>query len=659
VATPTGKSPTGPDVHPPAAKSAAGANLPAPAKEVKNKPAQPSEPTAPSSPGAKDKAKDQTEPAQKPGVRRGSPEPAVSPPDVARSGGLATTRAPALSPVSPPSPPAGTAPAAAPTLSGGVGLAVGAGLGAAFNALTKRNAEKQATDPAKVATKPEPANPQAVKPEPPKTQPTKPEPANPQPPKQEPPKTRAITPGPANPQLPPLAPAPAPAVAKPAPPPVKPVEPRLKDPAPAPHEPPKVKPAPAPREPPPASNERSALPVPAPSSSEFGMRNAELNSAIPIPRSAVKVIQIPHSKDELPPLHPATDPPPAPGEDHGLAAPSPASAPPASAPRIQEQPRDAGTLPRDAASGKVEQLANEGWVPLKHSTGAAVRDVERDVAGLDDGPAGKGAITSSIDPRTPADNQQSFDLETPRGASTNPAGNPPRKTSPREGKLETVLYKVEGKENFWDISRMHYYSGRYYKALWKANIDKVPQIDKLYRGTVLRIPPLEDLDPAYIDPPGTRARQPVESAAGSGDPRRTAASPRNLEHTANSQEGRGDGIPIRRSSRADAELNLPVSDVASDEPESGGRSSRGVRRAIIDDQGSEFRPRDAVARPIYKVRQYDTLRTIARDTLGDSHRASEILELNRDIIDDPRHLPVGQILELPEDARPARARSRR
>ena len=62
-------------------------------------------------------------------------------------------------------------------------------------------------------------------------------------------------------------------------------------------------------------------------------------------------------------------------------------------------------------------------------------------------------------------------------------------------------------------------------------------------------------------------------------------------------------------------------------------------------------------RPAYKVRQYDTLRSIARDMLGDSHRADEILDLNRDLIDDPAHLTVGQMLELPDDARTSVRRS--
>ena len=77
-----------------------------------------------------------------------------------------------------------------------------------------------------------------------------------------------------------------------------------------------------------------------------------------------------------------------------------------------------------------------------------------------------------------------------------------------EGKLETVLHRVEGPENFWDISRMYYSFGPYYKALWKANEDKVPEITKLHQGTVIRIPPPEDLDPAYIDPPGSAGPEP-------------------------------------------------------------------------------------------------------------------------------------------------------
>ena len=226
-----------------------------------------------------------------------------------------------------------------------------------------------------------------------------------------------------------------------------------------------------------------------------------------------------------------------------------------------------------------------------------------------------------------------------------------------------MLHRVERRENFWTISRSYYDSGRYYRALWKANSDKVLDITKLYEGTVIRIPPPEDLDPAYIDPPGKRpgeSRMDGEVLARHDGEADDHASTRSNPATANRRAGNvsGDGVPIRHSSRSDVELNLPVSDAATEQASGRDRSSRESSRSDRD-ADPEVRTGNVVARPIYKVRQYDTLRTIARDTLDDPRRANEILDLNRDVIDDPAHLIVGQILELPEDARPARARSRR
>jgi hypothetical protein len=88
------------------------------------------------------------------------------------------------------------------------------------------------------------------------------------------------------------------------------------------------------------------------------------------------------------------------------------------------------------------------------------------------------------------------------------------------------------------------------------------------------------------------------------------------------------------------EVQLPVSDPF-------------ARRG--DDAGASFDAEPETSpparRPRYKVRKYETLRSIARDTLNDSRRADEILELNAGLIDDPAHLVVGQEIELPEDAR--------
>jgi nucleoid-associated protein YgaU len=216
---------------------------------------------------------------------------------------------------------------------------------------------------------------------------------------------------------------------------------------------------------------------------------------------------------------------------------------------------------------------------------------------------------------------------------------------------------------------MYYDSGRYYRALWKANEDRVPAPDKLHQNTVIRVPPPEDLDPAYIDAPTSRNRRPAGENLPREDGKADAAAREGVEISTATSSRRPtpvDGVPIRRSSRSDAELTLPVADAAIDgdriRGRSAGQSSRSIvakRTGLNDQDEPEIRPREAVGRPIYKVRPYDTLRTIARDTLSDSRRADEILDLNRDIIDDPSHLIVGQILELPEDARTNRPRYRR
>jgi nucleoid-associated protein YgaU len=334
---------------------------------------------------------------------------------------------------------------------------------------------------------------------------------------------------------------------------------------------------------------------------------------------------------------------------------------------LESHDRPRSSPAEQAATDNSQELARQGWVPIRHSGGEAVRDVQRKVPGLEDN-AALGTAAGTTDPNAHADKEQSFDIESPPLGKSGEGGDSDAaragmRPARGEGKLETVLHRVESRENFWTISRSYYDSGRYYRALWKANSDKVPDITKLYQGTVIRIPPPEDLDPAYIDPPGKRpgqSRTDGEILVRHEGEANDSASTRSDPATTNRRTGNvsGDGVPIRHSSRSDVELNLPVSDAATEQASVRDWSSRGSSRSDPDAE-PEIRTRNAVARPIYKVRQYDTLRTIARDTLDDPRRANEILDLNRDIIDDPAHLIVGQILELPEDARPGRARNRR
>ena len=208
---------------------------------------------------------------------------------------------------------------------------------------------------------------------------------------------------------------------------------------------------------------------------------------------------------ELPTLHATGDSGPGPDPAAGVGGGRPVK--PGSDPESHDRPRSASPA-EPPVTASSEELARQGWVPIRHSGGEAVRDVQPEVSGLeDDTPRGTAAGTT--DPNAHADKEQNFEVETPPGGK-NGAGTSSDTaltgTHPARGesKLETVLHRVEGRENFWDISRMYYSSGRYYRALWKANEDQVPEITKLHQGTVIRIPPPEDLDPAYIDPPGKR-----------------------------------------------------------------------------------------------------------------------------------------------------------
>jgi nucleoid-associated protein YgaU len=374
---------------------------------------------------------------------------------------------------------------------------------------------------------------------------------------------------------------------------------------------------------------------------------------------------------------------PDPGQSHGQkheqTSSQPVGASAESTPREITDPQASDQAAPSALKPDHQELARLGWAPVKRAGPGMVRDLQREIADNDDGLGtsnqGKGTA-GTTDLGAHADKEQSFETEPApfgrrkvgRDALTGEAAAATMTASASSqapDKVETVLHKVERGENFWTIARLYYPSGRYYRALWKYNSAKVPVIDKLYVNTVLTIPPPEDLDPAYIDPPGTRAPR-----LGAKDPNLAARDDRSTDR----RVGRTEGVPVRRSSRSDPELNLPVSDPFTEQASDRGFSSRGggrsggPSRAVNDDDSPdqdnasdnepEVRSRSTVSRPVYKVRRYDTLRTIARDTLGDSRRADEVLELNRDIIDDPGHLIVGQILELPEDAKVVRARSR-
>jgi nucleoid-associated protein YgaU len=194
-----------------------------------------------------------------------------------------------------------------------------------------------------------------------------------------------------------------------------------------------------------------------------------------------------------------------------------------------------------------------------------------------------------------------------------------------------VPHVVKSGENFFTIAHDYYGSGRFYPALWKANSDQVPDPEKLRVGQTIRIPPPEALDGSLVLPP--------RAPAGAGTVANSARSTRPARDNASSK-----AVSDRSSAVA---LALPVSDPF------GERNFPATKPAAGDLAASSSAP----ARPRlprYRIRRQETLRSIARDTLGDSRRADEILEMNREVIDDPNQLKPGQEIELPEDARTGR-----
>ena len=363
----------------------------------------------------------------------------------------------------------------------------------------------------------------------------------------------------------------------------------------------------------------------------------------------------------------------------------------------EAEPRIAKSRTQDsrAEQASPENPAGAGWVSIPNS-GRLPIDGADDVAtkaGDSDPAIGSRSIIAR-DMRAHTAKDIGFELEssqprTPsRGAGDQAqtgerfaagAGSQAERDALDAPRVESVPHLVERGENFWSISRQYYNSGRYYRALWKANAERYPDISVLHVGDTIMIPPPEELDPKYIVAPRTGASSTLAGARGSPgsggngnrqdsatDPAEPSASSpsRRMPTSAarSSQASRfADGVPSRSSRATDGELDLSISDGRA-------RAGRSGELAVNDDASNDepetrtsARPRRsdtaAPSRPIYKVRPYDTLRSIARDTLDDPRRASEILELNRGLIDDPTQLIAGQILELPEDARTTLRRS--
>jgi nucleoid-associated protein YgaU len=375
-------------------------------------------------------------------------------------------------------------------------------------------------------------------------------------------------------------------------------------------------------------------------------------------------ITAPKAEGSSPPSEEAKTTVPAPSEMSPAAPPAsePAGSrmPEGSATEVKggDGPRASASEPSDSAAKPTRDPAEAGWVRIPNK-GRIPSDIGSDLV------ASGEAVRGGSDPARGRRAQDDRGIDVESGSPATRSGDTGARSAdrPAEGsraggrpsRVESSLHIVDHGENFWTISRLYYGDGRYYKALWKANSRKYPNIREIHVNDVILIPAVEDLDPDYIERPrshpvaGRDERSTGDVADGPEGPEPSGRGTLNsfpTTRTAQRSEA-SQGGPERRSERVDATLELPVG-----EGDTGGGRGPGEEQGEGPRSRLTARPRGAATadHPMYKVRRYDTLRSIARDVLGDPRRADELYELNRDVIADPTRLVAGQLLELPEDA---------
>jgi len=380
----------------------------------------------------------------------------------------------------------------------------------------------------------------------------------------------------------------------------------------------------APPEVAPAEETKGALEVPPPS--DLGEKVLESAAAPPMPVP----VEEPKSEapktspptDSLPPIESIEKPVPVP-EKEIEASPSPADEPPAKdpspspAPLVVDAPLPAEKLqPGPVEPRQIEPEAPSAPALPDLSTPPPTREVvapsPSPAAGIAEG-AGF-AIPNAGMTRTSggAKSGSAPEMGTIPGR-VNPA---PAPTPRAGGSSDGTIHVVRRGENFWTISRYHYASGRFYKALWDANRDVAKAPEDLYVGATIRIPAVEELNRDLIEAP--------KVAAGAGGRRPAEALPANA--------GPRDQSAERVSARPDTAVALPRANPA--------------KRPLITRS-----PSSAPAYRIYVVKGgNETLRSVARDQLKDSEREDEIYRLNRDDFEeDSRRLRPGMALKIPNE----------
>ncbi|MCS7168639.1 MAG: LysM peptidoglycan-binding domain-containing protein [Gemmatales bacterium] len=165
---------------------------------------------------------------------------------------------------------------------------------------------------------------------------------------------------------------------------------------------------------------------------------------------------------------------------------------------------------------------------------------------------------------------------------------------------EVQRYQVRPGDTWELLSRWRYGSERFAQALAAYNRERDPGLARLDVGASIFLPPAEVLQRRYPQLTG--------------------------QPTAGDAWAVPSGLP--------PQVNTP--------PIRPGHSSAPSTAPVSSSSGGPYK--------FYRIQANDTLWLIAKRTLGSGDRWPEIFRLNRDVIHDVNHLPVGTVLRLPSDA---------
>jgi nucleoid-associated protein YgaU len=233
-------------------------------------------------------------------------------------------------------------------------------------------------------------------------------------------------------------------------------------------------------------------------------------------------------------------------------------------------------------------------------------------------------------------------LEPAPGRTTE--GTPPRRqTGGRPGTTEAAggsRHLVQPGEDFETIARSYYGAPKYGKALWWANRSKVAWPSALRAGTTIIVPPARQLHRELVV---SRAPPDLPAArASSSRPTAPAAFPLSTPEIA---------AASGRAAAAPADTGLQRTGLRRDPARDSAPAADPVR-AAAGPSGATANPGADGGYAVHVVQPRETLASIAMARLGDSRRALEIAELNRELLGPDRRIRPRQRLILPADARP-------